>query len=78
MKYLILDLVEASFIAGCDRYLVEILVAGVKNVSSVEVGVHRSNAPYNAAQTAWGRDEKQTIAISTDIQSEIQVCIHIR
>ena len=42
--------------------------------SEIEVGVHRSNAPYNAAQTAWGRDEKQTITTSTDIQSEIQVC----
>ena len=42
--------------------------------SEIKVGVHRSNAPYNAAQTAWGKDEKQTITISTDIQSEIQVC----
>ena len=54
------------------------MAGGVKNMSSVEVGVHRSNAPYNAAQTAWGRDEAQTIAISTDIQPEIQVCIHPR
>ena len=41
--------------------------------SEIEVGVHRANAPYNAAQTAWGRDEKQTISASTIVQSEIQV-----
>ena len=48
--------------------------SGSRRDSEIEVGVHRSNAPYNAAQTVWGRDEKQTITTSTDIQSEIQVC----
>ena len=41
--------------------------------SEVEVGVHRSISPYNAAQTAWGRDEKQTVSVSTIVQSETQV-----
>ncbi|KAK2180969.1 hypothetical protein NP493_419g08002 [Ridgeia piscesae] len=56
-----------------NRYFVEIFVSSTsRKDSEIEVGVHRSNAPYNAAQTAWGRDEKQTITTSTDIQPEIQ------
>ena len=45
--------------------------------SEIEVGVHRANAPYNAAQTTWGRDEKQTITTSTIVQPEIQVCTQL-
>ena len=50
------------------------MTSGDRKNTKIEVGVHRSNAPYNAAQTAWGRDEKQTITTSTDIRPEIQVC----
>ncbi|KAK2177032.1 hypothetical protein NP493_621g00009 [Ridgeia piscesae] len=56
-----------------NSYFVEIFVSSTNNIASeIEVGVHRSNAPYNAAQTAWGRDEKQTITTSTIVQPEIQ------
>ena len=52
----------------------EIFVSSASDSDSeIEVGVHRANAPYNAAQTAWGRDEKQTITTSTIVQPEIQV-----
>ncbi|KAI0230282.1 Fibrocystin-L [Lamellibrachia satsuma] len=55
------------------RYLIEILVSsGSYSVSKIEVGVHRSKSPYNAAQTAWGRDEEQTMTTSTVVQPEIQ------
>ena len=41
--------------------------------SAISVAVHRFNAPYNAAQTAWGRDEIQTVSTTTSFQPEIQV-----
>ncbi|KAI0230284.1 Fibrocystin-L [Lamellibrachia satsuma] len=55
------------------RYFIEILVSSIiHSESSIQVGVHRSKSPYNAAQTAWGRDEEQTITTSTIVQPEIQ------
>ena len=60
--------------AICCRYLVEILVSsGSYSKSSIQVGVRRSNSPYNAAQTGWGQDEVQTITTSSSVQPEIQV-----
>ena len=74
MKYLTLYIVVDLVFVGCCRYLMEILVSsGSHDASQIEVGVHRSKSPYNAAQTAWGRDEEQTITTSTVIQPEIQV-----
>ena len=75
MKWFNVSSVEDLYFAGCFSYFVEIFVSSTNNIASeIEVGVHRSNAPYNAAQTAWGRDEKQTITTSTIVQPEIQVC----